>query len=115
MNKLEEVISPGYLKPNSVYLFTNCMHFMANWKHPFNIVATQTFTDNALEEIKVEMMMTDPVEVSVAFTKRGEIIELPLYEEFGDFGFFVVRPEADNTVEMEKELQEHEFQNFLEA
>jgi len=102
---------------NSITMFTNIMYFTAQWESPFEIMLVQNFLDNKGKKYKVKMMTTSNIEYSTVLTPNMQMIELPLKQEFSNFGFFIVRPRADgmkDTIAVEKELKAIEFQSFLD-
>jgi len=101
---------------NSLALFTNIMYFEALWENPFEFVMTQKFVNDQGEVFVVEMMGVPRMEYFVTLTPKMEMIEVPLAQEFSNFGFFIVRPRLEgkrDTIEVEEELQTAEFQRFL--
>jgi len=105
------------LSKNSITLFTNIMYYTAQWESPFEIMIVEDFFDGTGEKYEVEMMTTSNIEYSTVVTTNMEMIELPLKQEFSNFGFFIVRPrlkEMKDTIAVEKELKATEFQFFLD-
>jgi len=101
----------------SITMFTNIMYFTAQWESPFEIMLVQNFLDNKGKKYKVKMMTTSNIEYSTVLTHNMQMIELPLKQEFSNFGFFIVRPRVDgmkDTIAVEKELKAIEFQSFLD-
>jgi len=115
-----EHISPAIendVSKDSITMFTNIMYYTAQWESPFEIKLVQNFFDNKGEKYEVEMMTTSNMEYSTVLTHNMQMIELPLRQEFSNFGFFIVRPRVDgmkDTIAVEKELKAIEFQSFLD-
>jgi len=104
------------LTTNSISLFTNVMYFSVEWEKPFETITDEKFTDTAGKEYKVQMMSSE-LEYSVHINPNMELIEVPLKQEFSNFGFFLVRPRLNSltdTIEVEKELKTIDFQFFLD-
>jgi len=105
------------LRKDSVTLFTNIMYFTAQWENPFDIIMTEIFVDSTGSKYEVEMMSTSSLEYSIVLTTSMQMIEVPLKQEFSNFGFFMVRPRLEDmkdTIAVEKELKATEFQLFLD-
>lgn len=102
---------------DSVTLFTNIMYFTAQWEHPFDVTMVENFVDSTGTNYEVEMMTTSFMEYSIVLTTSMQMIEVPLKQEFSNFGFFIVRPRLEDmkdTIAVEKELKATEFQLFLD-
>lgn len=101
----------------TVVLFTNVMYLTAEWEIPFDSLFTRTFYDIYGKTFFVKMMGTASMEYFVTVTSKMEIIEVPLKQEFSNFGFFIVRPLLKgmrNTIEVEEELKAIQFQRFMD-
>lgn len=105
------------VRNDSVTLFTNVMYFTAQWENPFEFIMVENFVDSSGTNYEVEMMTTSFMEYSIVLTPSMQMIEVPLKQEFSNFGFFIVRPRLEDmkdTIAVEKELKATEFQLFLD-
>ncbi|NHX36764.1 MULTISPECIES: serpin family protein [Halolamina] len=92
-DRIEELLPPGSITPQTVLVLTNAISFMANWRHPFDEEQTEPAEFTALDgSTSTVQMMSQDVQVPAATVDGAQAVELPYVG--GRTGMLIVVPPA---------------------
>ena len=110
-NRIEELINPGILTPNTRLVLTNAIYFLGDWKYQFDKKNTREreFFITPNNPVQVEMMHLssnnmknmepEPARFNYAELEKLQIIELP-YKDY-ELSMIIILPKQFETYDLE--------------
>jgi serpin B len=90
--KIEDMLSPGMVNPNTRMMLVNAIYFNASWQHPFEEDLTQDDTFMLLDGSTVTVpMMTQRASFAMMQGENFQAVELPYYGE--DMAMLIIMPD----------------------